>query len=227
MKKKIIEAFKEPVKSQKNVINILTGGVLTLIPVVNLVPLGYLGTKLKKNIEQDKSAVKWDENIKNLFIRGFFLFVICISYVIIPVLLMCLGGQFMLNLSGGRIFSLFYFRGQILNLIGALSLLIALYFLPFAICLYFEENDIKKGFNLDKIMEKIFKVPKEYTIVYVVIIGLLAASTIAMFLFMNWLAGFLLSGFVFFYDGLVITNILSKFFPRKAITISLLEVSEE
>lgn len=226
MKKKIIEAFKEPVKSQKNIINILTGGVLTLIPVVNLVPLGYLGTKLKKNIEQDRSAVKWDENIKNLFVRGFFLFVICISYVIIPVLLMCLGGQFILNLSGGRIFSLFYFRGQILNLIGALSLLIALYFLPFAICLYLEESNIRMAFKFDRILDKILKIPRDYTILYVVIVALLAASAIAIFLFMNWLIGFMICGFVLFYDGLVITNLLSKFFPRKTITISLLELPE-
>jgi len=226
MKKKILDAFKEPVKNRENMINLLIGGILTFFPVVNFISLGYLGTKLKKSIEQDKSAVKWDENIKNLFIKGSFLFLICISYVLMPVLLMFLAGRFMLTLSEGRIFSLFYFRGQVLNIIGTLLLLISLYFLPFAVCLYLEENDIKKGFKLRKILEKIFMVIREYTIVYVVIIGLLAVSIAAMFLFMNWLAGLLLGGFVIFYDGLVIIGILSKFFPRKAITISLLEVSE-
>ncbi len=226
MKKKIAEAFKEPFHNQKNIINLLTGGVLTLIPLVNLVPLGYLGTRLKKHIEQDKTSVKWDESIKNLFVRGFFLFLILLGYVIIPVLLMCLGGQFMLNLSGGRILSLFYFRGQILNLIATMMLLIALYFLPFAFCLYLEDNNIRMAFRFDRILDRIFKIPREYTILYVVIVALLAASAVAIFLFMNWLAGFLMSGFIFFYDGLVITNLLSKFFPRKAITISLLEVPE-
>lgn len=132
----------------------------------------------------------------------------------------------MLSLSGGKILSLFYFRGQVLNIIGMLLLLIALYFLPFAVCLYLEENEIKKGFQLGKVLEKIFMVAKEYTVVYTVIIGLLAISSAVMFLFMNWLACFLISGFVFFYDGLVITNILSKFFPRKSILISLMDVSE-
>lgn len=226
MKKKISEAFKEPFQNRKNVINLLTGGVLTLIPVINLIPLGYLGTKLKRHIEQDKTPVKWDDNIKNFFVRGFFLFIIFLGYIIIPILLMCLGGKFMLTLSGGKILSLFYFRGQILNLIATILLLISFYFLPFAYCLYLEENNISIAFNFNKILERIFKIPKDYTVLYVVIISLLCASVVIIFLFMNWLAGFLLSGFIFFYDGLVITNLLSKFFPRKGITISLLEMPE-
>jgi len=82
------------------------------------------------------------------------------------------------------------------------------------------------AFKFDRILDKIFKIPRDYTILYVVIVAMLTASTVAIFLFMNRLAGFLLSGFIFFYDGRVIINLLSKFFPRKAITISLLEVPE-
>lgn len=227
MKKKIIDAFKEPVRTQENFINLLIGGVLTLIPVVNFISMGFLGTKLKKNIEQKKSTVKWDENIKNLFIKGAFVTFICLSYVIIPVLLLFLSGRFMVTLSEGRFLSLFYFRGQILNIIGTLLLLIALYLLPFAVCLYLEDDDIKKAFQSRKILEKIFMVIKEYTVVYATIIALLAISIITLFLLMNWLAGLLTAGFIFFYDGMVISGLLSKFFPRKTITISLLEVSDE
>ncbi|MBN1445003.1 MAG: DUF4013 domain-containing protein [Candidatus Omnitrophica bacterium] len=227
MKKKILDAFKEPVRTQDNLINLLIGGVLTLIPVVNFISMGYLGAKLKKNIEQNKSSVKWDENIEKLFVKGAFLTFICLSYVIIPVLLLFLSGRFMVTLSGGRFLSLFYFRGQVMNIIGTLLLLIALYLLPFAVCLYLEDNDLKKAFKPRKILEKIFLIIKEYTVVYATIIALLAVSIIVLFLLMNWLAGLLTGGFIFFYDGMVISGILSKFFPRKAITISLLEVSEE
>ncbi len=227
MKKKIIDAFKEPVKTQENLINLLIGGVLTLIPVVNFISMGFLGTKLQKNIEQKKSSVKWDENIKNLFIKGAFVTLICLSYVVIPVLLLFLSGRFMVTLSEGRFLSLFYLRSQVLNIIGTLLLLIALYLLPFAVCLYLEDKDLKKAFKPRKILEKIFMVIKEYTVVYAAIISLLAVSIIILFLLMNWLAGLLTAGFIFFYDGMVITGILSKFFPRKAITISLLEVSDE
>jgi len=183
-----------------------------------------LGTKLKKSIKQDKTPVKWDEDIKGLFITGFWLFVICISYLIIPFLLMFLGGNLMLSLSRGKILSLFYFRGQVLNLIGTITLLIAIYFLPFAVCIYLEEGEIKMAFKLQKVMEKIILVAKEYTISYLIIIGLITISVAFIFLFMNWVMGFLLSGFIFFYDGMVITGIISKFFPRKAITISLLKM---
>ncbi|MDD3725816.1 MAG: DUF4013 domain-containing protein [Candidatus Ratteibacteria bacterium] len=228
MKKKIIDVFKEPFTNRENVTSLIIGGVITLFPVFNFISLGYLGTKLKKSIQQDKTPVKWDENIKGLFITGLFLFIILISYLLIPFLLMFLGGSLMLTLSGGKILSLFYFRGQILNLLGIITLLIALYFLPFTVCVYLEEGgDINMAFKLQKIMEKIFLVVKEYTIIYLIIIGLLIISVAIIFLFMNWIAGLLLSGFIFFYDGLVITGILSKIFPRKAVTISLLEISDK
>jgi len=226
VKKKIIDSLKDPFNNKENVINLMIGGIITFFPVLNLISLGYLGKKLKKSIQQDRSGVKWDENLKELFITGLFLFVIWLSYLILPFLLMFLGGSLMLSLSGGKILSLFYFRGQILNLIGTITLLIALYFLPFAVCIYLEDGDIKTAFNLQKVLEKIFLVVKEYTISYLIIIGLLTASIAIIFLFMNWIMGFLLSGFIFFYDGLVITGILGKIFPRKAITISLLEISE-
>lgn len=224
MKKKIIEVLREPFTSRENVINLLIGGVITFFPVFNFISLGYLGTKLKKSIHQDKSPVKWDENIKALFITGFFLFIVCISYLIIPFLLMFLGGSLMLSLSQGKIFSLFYFRGQILNLLGTILLLVMLYFLPFAVCVYLEEDNIKMVFKLPKIVDKILLVVKEYTVVYLIIIGLFTISVSIIFLFMNWVTGLLLSGFLFFYDGLVIAGLLSKVFPRKSLTISLLEI---
>lgn len=227
MKKKIIDSLKNPFDNRENVMNLLIGGTITFFPILNLISLGYLGTKLKRSIQQDKSPVKWDENLKGLFTTGLFLFIILISYLIIPFLLIFLGGSFMMTLSGGKIFSLFYFRGQILNLVGTITLLIALYFLPFALCIYLEEGNIKMAFNLQKVLEKIFLVVKEYTISYLIIIGLLTASISIIFLFMNWVTGFLLSGFLFFYDGLAITGILGKVFPRKAITISLLEIQEK
>lgn len=227
MKKKIIDSLKDPFNSKENVINFMIGGVITFFPVFNFISLGYLGTKLKRSIHQDKTSVKWDENIKGLFITGAFLFAIWISYLIIPFLLMFLGGSLMLSLSGGKIFSLFYFRGQILNILGTITLLIGLYFLPFALCIYLEEDNIKASFNLRNIMDKIFLVVKEYTISYLIIIGILTVSITIIFLLMNWVAGLLLSGFLFFYDGLIITGILSKIFPRKATTISLLEISDK
>ncbi|MCX8082253.1 MAG: DUF4013 domain-containing protein [bacterium] len=226
MKKKVMDALKDPFNSRENIINLMIGGIITFFPVFNLIPLGYLGKKLKRSIQQDKTPVKWDENIKELFITGIFLFAILISYLIIPFLLMFLGGSLMLTLSGGKIFSLFYFRGQILNLLGTITLLIAIYFLPFAICVYLEDNDIKMAFKLQKIIEKIFLVVREYTITYLIIIGLIFISFTIIFLLMNWIAGLLFSGFLFFYDGIVIAGIISKIFPRKAVTISLLEISE-
>ena len=221
MKKKIIEAFKSPLKGKKNLFDILIGGILMFFPIINFVSIGFLGEKLRRNLELEKSKVKWDENIEFLFVMGAKIFLISIAYLFIPIIFMCLGGVFITNLSHGKIWSLFFLRGQILNTVGTIFFLISLYLLFPAICLFLEENSIRKGFNLREVIERILLIPKDYTIIYLVITGILIISAIIIFLLLNWVAGLLLSGFLCFYDGLVITNILSKFFPRKSVKIQL------
>ncbi|HNS31853.1 MAG TPA: DUF4013 domain-containing protein [bacterium] len=220
MKKKIIDAFKEPVKNHECTLNLLIGGVITLFPVINFISLGFLATRLENSIDQLKVPVKW-ENTQKLFIKGAKIFAISAVYLVLPVLFALLGGFLILNLAQGKILSLFYLRGQMLNIIGTLLLLVSLYLLPLGVCLFLESKNIRKAFDIKEIIERIILIPREYTLLFAIMITLLVVSAIIILFLMNWRAATLLGGFIIFYDSLVITNLLCKFFPRKSININL------
>ena len=220
MRKKIIESFKQPFY-KKNLMDFFIGSIFMFFPIVNFISLGYIAEKLKSGITLEKKNIKWDENFKNLFKSGLSLFILIMGYLLIPSLFFFLG-VFLISIpSGGEILSLFLFRGLILIVFSTLIFLIAIYFLLFGICIYLEENSLKKGFDLKEIIEKIFLIPKEYTIIYILVVGVLMTSIVILTLLLNWVTGLLFSGFLLFYDLLVISNLLIKFYPRKSVEIRL------
>jgi len=221
MRKKIIESFKQPFY-KKNLMDFFIGSIFMFFPIVNFISLGYIAEKLKSGLTLEKKNIKWDENFKNLFKSGLNLFILIIGYLLIPSLFFFLG-VFLISIipSGGEILSLFLFRGLILIVFSTLIFLIAIYFLLFGICIYLEENSLKRGFDLKEIIEKIFLIPKEYTIIYVLVVGILMTSIVILTLLLNWVTGLLFSGFLLFYDLLVISNLLIKFYPRKSVEVRL------
>ncbi|MCX7916774.1 MAG: DUF4013 domain-containing protein [bacterium] len=202
--------------------DLIIGGIFFFFPIFNFIPLGFISEKLRIGINLEKKKVKWDENFKNLFMKGIYLFGLILGYLIIPFLFLILGVFFMSNLSHGEIMSLFAFRGLILIMLSTILFLISLYFLLFGICIYLEENSLKKGFNLREIIDKIFLIPKDYTIIYIFTVGILMITIVILTLLLNWVTGLIFGPFLFFYDLLVISNFLIKFYPRKKVNISLL-----
>lgn len=220
MRNKIIESFKQPLY-KKNLMDFFIGSIFMFFPIINLISLGYIAEKLKSGINLEKKNIKWDENFKNLFKSGFKLFILIMGYLLIPFLFLFLGVFFISIPSGGEILSLFLFRGLVLIIFSTIIFLISIYFLLFGICIYLEENSFKKGFDLKEIIEKIFLIPKEYTIIYFLIVGILMSSIVILTLLLNWVTGLLFSGFLLFYDLLVISNLLIKFYPRKSVEVRL------
>jgi len=220
MRKKIIESFKQPFY-KKNLMDFFIGSIFMFFPIVNFISLGYIAEKLKSGLTLEKKNIKWDENFKNLFKSGLNLFILIMGYLLIPSLFFFLGVLLISIPSGGEILSLFLFRGLILIVFSTLIFLIAIYFLLFGICIYLEENSLKRGFDLKEIIEKIFLIPKEYTIIYVLVVGILMTSIVILTLLLNWVTGLLFSGFLLFYDLLVISNLLIKFYPRKSVEVRL------
>lgn len=220
MRNKIIESFKLPLL-KKNLMDFFVGSIFLFFPVFNFFSFGYIYEKLRCGIKLEKKNIKWDENFKNLFKRGFLLFVLILGYFFIPLLFLILGLFFISILSEGKIVSLFLFRGLVLIIFSTILSLVSLYFLLFGICVFIEENSFKRAFNLKNVLEKIFLIPKEYTIIYILVVGLLMISIVILTLLFNWVSGLLIGPFLLFYDLLVITNLLIKFYPRKEIEISL------
>lgn len=220
MRKKIIESFKQPL-IKKNLMDFFVGGILMFFPLINFISLGYVFEKLSAGINLEKKNLKWDEKFRDYFIKGFYFFVLVLGYFLIPFIFLFLGVYFISILSEGKIASLFLFRGLILVVFSTILFLISFYFLLFGLCIYIEKKSLKEGFNLKIILEKIFLVPKEYTVIYIIIIGLLLFSIFILTLCFNWVVGLLLSGFIFFYDLLVTSNLLIKFYPRKEVIVQL------
>jgi len=220
MKEKIKECFKEPVKEKKNIFDIIIGGVLTFFPIINLISLGYLTEKLKENIENEGKHVKW-ENFGYLMKVGWNTFILILGYLCIAVFFALLGAIFIFNLSKGKILSIFFFRGIVLLNIGTIVLLLGLFFLPFSIPLYLETNSLKKGFDIREILSRILLKLNDYLILYLTILGILIVSFAITFLLLNWVMGLLLGGFLYFYAGCVIVNLISKFFPKKYFKVQL------
>ncbi|MFN4227362.1 MAG: DUF4013 domain-containing protein [Candidatus Ratteibacteria bacterium] len=220
MREKIIESLKQPIL-KKNLFDLLIGGILLFFPIINFISLGYISEKLRVGILLEKKKLKWDENIKIFFLKGIYLFILILGYFLIPFIFLFLGVYFISVLSQGEIVSLFLFRGLILIILSTILFLIALYFLLFGICVYLEENSLKKGFDLREVLGKVFLIPKEYTIIYILVVGILLISVVVLTLLLNWITGLLFSGFLLFYDMVVISNLLIKFYPRKAVNVQL------
>jgi len=220
MKKKIKECFKEAVKSKEDLLNLIIGGVLTFFPVANLIALGYLTEKLRKNLENEPKTVKW-ENFGYLLKLGWKTFILIFGYFFISIFFVFLGDIFIFSLSEGKFLSIFFLRGLVLINIGTIVFLIALFFLPFSIPVFLETNSMKKGFDLKEILGRILLKLNDYLVIYLTILGILVFSFAITFLFFNWVTGLLLSGFLYFYVGLIIVNIISKFFPRKYFKVQL------
>ncbi|MCM8818399.1 MAG: DUF4013 domain-containing protein [Candidatus Omnitrophica bacterium] len=220
MRKKIIESFKQPLL-KKNLLDFFVGGVLMFFPIINFISLGYVFEKLDSGINLEKKKIKWDEKFKDYFLKGFYFSVIVLGYFLIPLIFLFLGILFISILSEGKIASLFLFRGLILIIFSTILFLVSFYFLLFGLCVYVEKKSLKESFNLKIIIDKIFLIPREYTIIYIISVGLILFSMMIVTLCFNWVVGLLSSGFIFFYDLLVVSNLLIKFYPRKAIIVQL------
>ncbi len=210
-------------KDEKKDYNILLGGIFFIIPPLQFISLGFLAQKMENLIALDMKNPRWNENLKKFFKKGLMLAIILIGYLIIPFLIMFLSGLFTTILSNGKILSLFFFRGQILAFLSDSLFILALFFLPFAICEAVQEQRlgmyISRGFDISRIVERIFLVIHDYIKTFGVILATYAISVVIIFLALNHVIGFLFSGFILFFDGLFSVHLTSKVYPRKEIKI--------
>ncbi len=220
MKEKIKECFKEPVRGKINLFNLLIGGVLTLFPIVNLIPLGYLTEKLRRRLENEEKVVGW-ENLWYLMKSGWDTLILILGYFCIAIFFVFLGIIFIFPLSKGKIMSIFFLRGIVLINIGTIIFLLGLFFLPFSIPVFLETKSLKKAFDIREVLSRILLKLNDYLVLYIIIIGIIVFSFAITFLFLNWVMGLLLGGFLYFYVGNVIINLISKFFPKKYFTVQL------
>ncbi|HOJ39861.1 MAG TPA: DUF4013 domain-containing protein [bacterium] len=219
MRKKILEAFRSTAKTGRNAQDILIGGTLLFFPIIQFISIGFLLKKLDLILRLEKTSPRWDENLKELLIWGVMGAGVALVYLAIPFLLMLLSGFFVSTLSGGKILSLFFVRGQVINLVMILFFIFTTFLLPMAIPIMLESKNLRRAFNIPLILDRIFLIPRDYVITYATILSLYIASLAIIFLITQLVIGLILAGFLLFYDGYASIHLIGKVFPRQSVTV--------
>ena len=171
----ITEEVKFPTKDSEWIQKILIGGIIGIIPIINLIRYGYILKVIKEATEGNHGMPKW-EDWGNLFINGLIAFIISLIYLIIPILIMLVsaGGVMTAALSGNM--NLMY--GMMAGAVGGIliGLLLALVFgfmVPMALAMYTKENSFGAAFRIGEVLSRIKSVFADYVTVYVVLIALM------------------------------------------------------
>jgi len=189
---------------------------------LGILPLGYTIRRLERIINLQRPAVAWDRQVGLTFLIGTRAAVVVAAYLALPVALMAFSRFLVIQSAGGAFFSISLLRGQLLETIAAVLLLIACFFLPPALwALAEEEGNLRSAFRINDLLDRIFLIPRDYLIVYVVNLGIFLPTAVLILLVLNPVAAVILGGFVIFYDWLVSAHLMGKIFPRRTVQIRL------
>ncbi len=156
----------------------LLGVVLSFIPlagiilwfILSLFPLGYSYRVLQNSVLGIREELPAWEKWGSLFGQGFFIFLICLGYGIIPYFFYWLGKSLWY---GGGIGA---FLGVLCLILGISSGLVAFFLLPMAIVLYASHGEmLGTAFHWRSIVEKIWLIQKDYFISWLAALILLFA----------------------------------------------------
>jgi len=216
----IVEEIKFPGTNRDWLIKVLIGGILNIIPIVNLLSSGYNLKVMKNGIEGKSEMPEWGD-WGNLFVRGLIAFIISLVYLLIPiiVLLISLGGivfaVLSAALSGDMSMAIGAIGGAIGGILISLVLMLILGFLiPMALGMYMKEDNISAAFRFGEVLSRIRSVFGDYLMVFIVLIVLW--FILGLFSFLPIL-GFLIMIFGGFYIAVVGANMFGKVYAKSTI----------
>jgi hypothetical protein len=215
----IMEEIKFPSKDSEWVQKVLIGGIVAIIPIVNLIAGGYLLKVMKGAMDGKPGMPKWDD-WGNLFMNGLMAAIIVLIYMIIPILI--------LLVSAGSIMSTVISKSAAISedpdmlftaiagalggfLIAALLALIFGFLLPMALSMYVRENNFGAALRFNEVISRIGSVFGDYLTVFVIVIAL---SFVLGVLSGIPLLGFLVMIFGNFYTGAVTYNMFGEVCAR-------------
>ncbi|MBC7263978.1 MAG: DUF4013 domain-containing protein [Chloroflexi bacterium] len=148
----------------------LVGGILTIIPIVNFVVIGYV-LQLLKNVRDgvERPMPNWD-NFGDYFMKGLMVVIAVIIYAIPIILLSCVSGAFSAALGGRGQEGVRGLAALFTSAVGCLSslwgLLLAVV-LPAAVVKYAEADELSAFFRFGDIFSFITKDLGTYIIVII------------------------------------------------------------
>ena len=170
----IIESVKFPSTDVGWIKKILIGGILLIIPIINLIVGGYYIKTLRGSIEGKPGLPEWDD-WGDLFIKGLMVAIIVFIYSLIPliVLFVSTGGAVTAAISSGD-----FSAGSMSAIVGGsmfsvVLMLIVCLVLPMALSIYAKEDSIGAAFRIGEILSRIKSVPGDYIITIIVLYALL------------------------------------------------------
>ncbi len=192
MAMELSKTLRIPVKNKENIIRFIIGGILDIVPVLDLLSSGYAFLLMRDHAYQNASEdlPEW-KNWGTLFKYGLLTFLVGLGYLIIPLIIIGLGvaAQY-------PHVAILEYVGVTLDIIGGICLLGAIFFFPMGILLFAIDDEFSSAFSFFHVIDTVFKHIGLYLRAFVVIIimgfilGLLSAIP-----FVGWI----ISVFIGFY----------------------------
>jgi len=150
--------IKFPMKDKDWLVKIIVGGILSIIPIVNLIAFGYEFKTMKNAINLKPGMPEW-KGFTDLFVKGIVVFVIALLYMIVPLIIFGFANPYSIIVT--MLPALF---------IGGILILIVGFILPMAIAMYAKSDNFGDAFKFGEIFNRIKSVLGEYIISYIVLI---------------------------------------------------------
>ena len=185
------ETLQFPVKNRDNLIRLFIGGLLNLVPIVNLIPSGYAFLLMRRQILEDpaRELNEW-ENWGTLFKYGLLCFLIGLGYAIIPLILYGIGLALFIPQLG-----ILKFLGITFICVGGVFTLAAMIFFPMGVLLFAIEDELTAAFNFFRVIEEVKNHLSSYFKVFLIIFIMgLISGLISLIPLFGWIVG-ILAGF--------------------------------
>lgn len=180
----IEKAIKFPFSAPDGLVKLIIGAVLNLIPIVNLLSMGYL-IQLMNGVIQGREEMPAWEDWGDKFVKGLLAAVISFIYFFIPMMVMMIGG--------GMAFLKAEF--SLMAILGLLLILAAWFILPMALAHYAASGNFSDAFSFSSILGLISTNLGAYLGVYVLSIVLFfVLGIIGMIPILGWII-LMLGGF--------------------------------
>jgi hypothetical protein len=187
----------------------ICGGLMTYIPVLNFLSLGYLSRASRLFTIGTIGLPTWQEKYA-IWIEGVKLLFVFILYEAVPFFLFSCG-FFLTTLS-----SITAFFGHIIIKISYLALLVFSFFLPFAFATFSEQMDFRAALEFEKILAGIKEVFIPYLGGYIGALMALYVCTRVMHI--PYFIGFIISSVMTYYVFLLAAYYFTQLFKRTSLS---------